>query len=64
MGFDDGAHFFDCRVELGLFLDPEAHFALMGSRRIDAEITQGLALDAAIRHDNLDLVIGHQLGLE
>jgi hypothetical protein len=31
---------------------------------IDAEIAQGLAPEAAIRHDDLHLVVGHQLGPE
>jgi len=43
---------------------PEAHLAGMWRRRIDAEVAQRLAPDAAIRHDDLHLVVGHQLGPE
>ena len=36
----------------------------MWRRRIDAEVAQRPAPDAAIRHDDLHLVVGHQLGPE
>jgi hypothetical protein len=48
MGFDDGAGLFDRQLELGPLRRPEAHLAGMWRRRIDAEVAQELAPDAAI----------------
>jgi hypothetical protein len=64
MGFDNRAHLLHCRLKIDAFGNPEAHLAGMWRRRINAEVTQGLAPDAAIRHDYLHLVVAHQLGPE
>ena len=64
MGFHDGAHVFRLPARALCFPRSGSAPRWHVTHRIDAEIAQGLAPEAGIWHDDLHLVVGHQLGPE
>jgi hypothetical protein len=61
IGLDKTTHLFNRRIEIGVVCNLKTYLPGMWRRGINAEISQGLAPDATVWHEQLHFVVGDQL---